>query len=293
MDPMTKDQAILEHINNTDTLPVAFYTPSEHETNTLTYLHCVNVPIHWHEYIEILYLLEESMTAVVQSETFKLTYGDMLIVNSGELHSTQLVTESSDSQYTLLQIPSTLLDQLLPGFDSIRFDSYITAESIAATPRLKEALSAMETIYHDQQEGWQLDFNAALYTFLSSLYKYHSHHLIDTKISESNTRDMGRMIEIVEWVRNNSTANITLEDAASQVNITKEYFCRLFKKYTGQTFLDYLTTVRTMNLYEDLRNSDASLERLLEKHGITNYKTFMRTFKKLYGITPRQIRKQL
>jgi len=291
MEIKNKDNAILEVINNTDTLPVAFSTPSKDEIETITNLHCVSVPIHWHEYIEILYLLEDSMTAVVQSETFKLMYGDMLIVNSGELHSTQLITESTDCHYTLLQIPVSLLDQLLPGFESIRFDSYLTAESIASTPNLKESLDQMVSIYLEKLDGWQLDFNAALYTFLSSLYKYHSHQLLDSRVSESNNRDMSRMIEIVEWVRDHSTENLTLEDAAGQVNITKEYFCRLFKKYTGQTFLDYLTTVRTQNLYEDLRNSDDSLERLLEKHGISNYKTFMRTFKNLYGLTPREVRK--
>ena len=72
--------------------------------------------------------------------------------------------------------------------------------------------------------------------------------------------------------------------------LSKEYFCRLFKKYTGQTFLEYLNDVRTMHLYEDLQNSDETITVLMEKNGLSNYKIFMRTFKKLYGSTPQKMR---
>lgn len=45
-----------------------------------------------------------------------------------------------------------------------------------------------------------------------------------------------------------------------------------------------------MNLYEELKTSDLSLTLLMEQNGLTNYKTFIRTFKELYGTTPRSIR---
>ncbi|MCQ4833424.1 helix-turn-helix domain-containing protein, partial [Hungatella sp. SL.1.14] len=69
--------------------------------------------------------------------------------------------------------------------------------------------------------------------------------------------------------------------------------CRLFKKYTGQTFLAYVNSVRTMNFYEDLLKSDESITQLMVQNGLTNYKVFMRIFKEMYGTTPQKIRKSM
>ena len=79
-------------------------------------------------------------------------------------------------------------------------------------------------------------------------------------------------------------------DAADYLCVSKEHFCRIFRKYTGQTFLKYLNCFRAARLYEDLYSSDASLASIMEKNGITNYKVFSRTFREMYGKTPRQAR---
>ena len=94
----------------------------------------------------------------------------------------------------------------------------------------------------------------------------------------------------MNWVKLHYPEPLSLETAADSLALSKEYFCRLFKKYTGQTFLEYLNDVRTMHLYEDLQNSDETITVLMEKNGLSNYKIFMRTFKKLYGSTPQKMR---
>ena len=106
----------------------------------------------------------------------------------------------------------------------------------------------------------------------------------------ANRRYLERVTQVMDWVRNHFQEQLTLDDAAASLAVSREYFCRLFKRYTGQTFLEYLNSVRTMHLYEDLKNTDDSITVLMEKNGISNYKVFMRTFKKLYGDTPQKIR---
>lgn len=85
---------------------------------------------------------------------------------------------------------------------------------------------------------------------------------------------------------------LTLTQAASYLGFSREYFCRLFKKFTGQTFLEYVNNIRAMKLYDDLNTSTESITSLMEKHGITNYKVFLRTFRELYGTTPQKIRRK-
>ena len=98
------------------------------------------------------------------------------------------------------------------------------------------------------------------------------------------------MMDTVAWVQGHFREQLSLEDAAEHLNISKEYFCRIFKKYTGQTFLDYLCMIRTTRFYEQLQSSDLSIPVLMEQNGLTNYKTFLRTFRGLYGTTPQKVR---
>ena len=96
----------------------------------------------------------------------------------------------------------------------------------------------------------------------------------------------------MDYVRRNFRKPLTLDDAAASQGLSREYFCRLFKKYTGQTFLAYVNSVRTMNFYEDLLKSDESITRLMVQNGLTNYKVFMRVFKKkCMEPPPQKIRK--
>ena len=55
----------------------------------------------------------------------------------------------------------------------------------------------------------------------------------------------------------------------------------------------YQNELRISFIYRDLINSNDSINTILERHGFSNYKLFMRMFKEKFGDTPSNIRKQL
>ncbi|HIR28780.1 MAG TPA: helix-turn-helix transcriptional regulator [Candidatus Choladousia intestinigallinarum] len=101
------------------------------------------------------------------------------------------------------------------------------------------------------------------------------------------------MTQIIDWLQENYRQPLTLSQAALHLGLSKEYFCRIFRQYTGETFLEYLYLLRTISFYQELPASDLSIPLLMEKNGITNYKVFLRVFKKLYGTTPQKARRRL
>ena len=56
--------------------------------------------------------------------------------------------------------------------------------------------------------------------------------------------------EVIHYVKSNYKKEISLNEAAGLLNVSPEYFCRLFKKQTGQTFLEYLNAVPVQNVEE-------------------------------------------
>lgn len=248
------------------------------------------VPAHWHNYLEIIYLLRGSMTAIVQAEKYSLLPGEALIINSEDLHMTQ--KEDPHTDYMLLQISEQRLVQFFPNFAHIRFHSFISSEALVSSGNLKNSLEGLIQAFTKKEDGYQLLFTARLYDLLYTLYKSCSFHRQSEKIS-GTARDMGRMTQIIDWLQENYRQPLTLSQAALHLGLSKEYFCRIFRQYTGETFLEYLYLLRTISFYQELPASDLSIPLLMEKNGITNYKVFLRVFKKLYGTTPQKARRRL
>lgn len=78
-------------------------------------------PAHWHEYVEILYIKEGLLSAIVQAAEYTLHANDLLIVNSGDLH----MTRTSGCDYLILQVSDRQLRSYLPDFDRLRFDTIV------------------------------------------------------------------------------------------------------------------------------------------------------------------------
>jgi len=79
---------------------------------------------------------------------------------------------------------------------------------------------------------------------------------------------------------------------AEVLGTTPKYFSNYFKKTFGVTFVDYLSKVRLAHARELLRNTTLSIAEVGERVGYLNASTFATTFKKYYGISPSDFRKQ-
>ncbi|CUO71453.1 AraC family transcriptional regulator [Clostridium disporicum] len=82
-------------------------------------------------------------------------------------------------------------------------------------------------------------------------------------------------------------------DSSNVAHLQPEYFCRKFKQYMGQTFLEYLNEIRLAHIYKDLINTNNPLCDILETHGFTNTKLFYKTFKMKFNCTPKEVRKTM
>jgi len=97
----------------------------------------------------------------------------------------------------------------------------------------------------------------------------------------------------MEYLRENyANPNISAQFIAEMYHITPSYFSRLFNERSGYAFPDYLATLRIEEAGRILlRETNRSIQEICEMVGYTNASYFTATFKKKYGITPGQFRK--
>lgn len=94
----------------------------------------------------------------------------------------------------------------------------------------------------------------------------------------------------MRYVQENYQKNITLFSISDVVNLTSVYFCILFKRETGVTFIDYLNKFRVDTAKKMLKDTRFNINEIAEKCGYQDSRYFSRTFKKIIGITPSEYR---
>jgi YesN/AraC family two-component response regulator len=77
------------------------------------------------------------------------------------------------------------------------------------------------------------------------------------------------------------------------MNVSVKYVSRVFKEKTGMNITDYISQVRISKAKELLLHSDLPIGAIAEKVGIHNRTTFLRTFKKVEGLSPNDFRKSI
>lgn len=75
------------------------------------------------------------------------------------------------------------------------------------------------------------------------------------------------------------------------IGFNPAYFSSMFKKATGQNFMDYVIEIRIMNARNLLVQTDQDVADIAATVGYTDLKYFSRIFKKLTNLTPSEYRK--
>ncbi len=96
-----------------------------------------------------------------------------------------------------------------------------------------------------------------------------------------------------EYVLNNIDQEITLARMADHLNISKNYFCSLFKQETGINFLEYVTKVKMEWAKLLLKEGTYKTYKVSEMLGYREASYFSRLFRKYTGFSPAEYKKQM
>lgn len=115
-------------------------------------------------------------------------------------------------------------------------------------------------------------------------------------IAESGKREVKSKLNaasVTRYIDLHYMENLHLDHMAEQMETSPKYFSNYFKKTFGVNFVDYVNKVRLSHAKELLKYTDMSIADIGEKIGYLNSSTFTTTFKKYYGISPSEFRRNL
>ena len=117
--------------------------------------------------------------------------------------------------------------------------------------------------------------------------------MLSNQFSEINDfQNSDRIKKVYEFIQENYSRKISLEEISELVNMSPVSFNRFIKKRTGKTFVSYVNDTRISFATRLLIESEKSIGEICYECGFNNVANFNRIFKKNKNSTPSEFRKE-
>lgn len=235
---------------------------------------------HWHWSLEIFALLEGEIEFFLNDERIHLTAGQFVLINSNELHSIHAI---KPNRTVVLQIPVSLFHRYYQKNSFICFSHSPREEDAKVMQLIRE----MFETYQEKEPGYDLAVQSLFYQLLYILVlKYREPDAVPETMPSFRSRN--KLLEITDYIKENYNKKITLDHLGSIFGYSPTYISRMFKKYSGYNFKNYLDNVRLANAVLDLEQNHDSLEVIAARHGFPDRKALSKAFQNKYQTSPRQ-----
>jgi AraC-like DNA-binding protein len=252
-------------------------------------------PFHWHNEIEIIYVLENTFEVIINNTEYTLEKNDVIFIPGGDIHGFQgrcssgsrliIQFDISDlGSYSYVHLIGPVLQQVIK----------ITAASDPGLHNLvTKELHAMASEYTAKDFAYQLALMARCIDTLTLLSRGIVHRLNQKNMQSGNKKTAGlsKINQAFRFIEENFAEEIDLKDVSKAAGFSEFHFSRIFKAITGKNFHQYLIEFRIRKAQKYLTDPDATIIQAAYAAGFKSIATFNRLFKEIMGCTPGAYRK--
>lgn len=242
---------------------------------------------HFHNEIEFLMPLTDGGYLVIDNKIHPIRRGTLFVMQEHTLHHQVPPTKPYDR--FILQIdPQIVLELSTPRTD---FSKYLGTGSWALnisekTERFIELFQAMQDCSGEGFGGDILQIHRCQELMLE-VCRAAADGVQIPQMPTAGAKDIQRIMAIQNYIQEHMTEQITLDSLSKQFYISKYYLSHLFKENTDYGIIEYVNYCRISQASHLLRTGVAASQ-VGEQVGFRSQEHFIRTFKKLVGMTPNQ-----
>lgn len=258
----------------------------------ISFLNIKNSPTHWHNSIEIIYVLKGSLNITIDTDSFTLNEREVEIINSDESHS---ISAIDDNKVLIFNIDPFFFEKYYKDINNVFFYTNSNDDEDQNGPEyeeLKTILSQILCEYVQKVEDYDEEIEKHLITLLYHLvnnFHYLTHEKEELK---EKTDQLDRYHRISKYIYNNYNNNITLKEIAKKEFLSPHYLSHEIKYATGYSFTDLINLTRVEESIKLLLDSDMSISEISDEIGFSHVRYFNKNFKLYYNCTPLQYRKK-
>nr|WP_300787472.1 AraC family transcriptional regulator [uncultured Acetatifactor sp.] len=239
---------------------------------------------HWHEHIELHYVLEGRTTLRLGQREIPAGEGNLVVVNSNELHA-------GYCDGTHMRVLVIIFD--MGDFYKELADKNVIFQSLVERDETIDAImSAIQKEYSEQRIGYRLICKGELLHLIVHLAREYAAEVLTERESDSRKRRLERLNTVLDYIQSNYTKQISNRELADIIHLSEDRFNHLFKESMGMPPLQYMNEVRMKKAMNLLKRKEGTVVEIADSVGFTDYNHFGRQFRRYFGCAPSEILKK-
>jgi AraC-like DNA-binding protein len=268
----------LEHIENIKEAPFMYKVVSFESSSP-----------HWHYEYEVFFVLKDAVTISCEAGTFDLGKGDILLLNSREVHSV-IPLKPGNLCLFLQWSPALLLDVYKSRF-SFRLN---TCEKESPRPEniplFQEALAQIGLLLYEKPEGYQFAIKSWFYQFVSLLFSNTYYTVSKQDAADAITSHLDDVDKIQRYIREHFRDELDIDQLCSEAAMSRAKVFRTLKN-SGAGSVKRIQKFYQVEYAKNLLiNSDLGIAYIAAESGFESESSFYRVFKEMTGLPPNHYR---
>lgn len=258
-------------------------------------------PAHFHSYIELLYGISGEYDVLINSICYPLKKGDMVLINSKEVHQISSACPSR-GQYIVLRFePELIYNSMFHNYLEIKYVLPFIMESSSHKKVIKnkeitstfipELLYEILKEFETKSYGYELAIKNHIGRIFLWILRYFHTTGTDLSINSMTFENQIKLLQpAMDYVLEHYKEDISAWDMAALCNLSYSYFSRTFNKIMKMNFHEYVNHIRIMEAEKLLLSSDMNITEISTAVGFNTTSYFIKIFKIYKNISPKQFK---
>ena len=254
--------------------------------------------LHTHNFSELIIVLEGSAVHVIDNAEYTISSGDVYVLNGDTAHgfkeikNLKIVNVMYDCKMLLFEDES--LKQLV-GFQALFLLEPIYRKEYAFKAKLKldspnyylvtRLINTMLEEFHNKEEGWEYILRSYFNELIVHLSRMYNRSIDSAKLN------LYKFAELAVFIEQNFNKCITISQLAQSMGFSERHFNRIFTNLYHCSPMEHIIMLRLKYSCKLLKEDNLSITDIAVKCGFNDSNYFSRQFKKHYGVTPSELRK--
>lgn len=248
---------------------------------------------HWHSEIELIRIISGKLYVKLNSNEYLAKKGDLIFVNPETVHGAlpvgECVYECIVMKFDILSVEDEECRHFIESL--LGHDILINEFNHNAPEKFSYALNYLFDSMKKINPGYKFSVISSLYDLLGAVIDNGMYTANSYDNLNQTDKNIIKLKRALSFIRNNYNKPITLEEMAKTNNMSQKYFCTFFKELTRKTPIEYLILYRIECAAKKLQQSDLSVTEIAFSCGFNDLSYFIKTFKRIKGVTPLKFRK--
>lgn len=264
----------------------------------LTHEHDLTETEHFHDFIELVFIINGQGTQVIEGNEYMVSAGDVFVLQGYQRHffkdarSLEIVNLMFDG----LDNPDIITSRIkqLDGYKALfileplyrsnyhyKNMLHLTRDELAT---IELVLNTMFTEQQQEKDGFEIILLNRLEELIILLSRQYSN------INATKARALVRIGKVIDFLENNYQHDIYIETLSEKAFMSARNFMRIFHGAVGMSPINYLKQVRLQKARALLRESNRQVDEIASACGFNDSNYFIKCFRSAYGTTPNKFR---